>query len=114
MTQPPDRSLKIHIPPDAPVIYANFAIINHNPSEVIIDLAQVLPNLPQARVQARVILTPLNAKALHRALGENLAKYEARFGEITLPPGGQAGPGGLIWRVAPEPPPGPPEEPPQA
>ncbi len=103
MTQQP-QSIRVEIPPDTPIVYTNFAVINHNPSEVVIDLAQILPNAPQARVQARVILTPLNAKALYMALGENLAKYEARFGEIKLPPGTPPGPGGMIWRVGPEPP----------
>ncbi len=101
MTQKP-KTIQVEIPPDVPVVYANFALINHNPSEVVIDMAQILPNMPQARVQVRIIMTPLNAKALYMALGENLAKYEARFGEIRLPP---AGPGGMIWRVGPEAPP---------
>ncbi|NPA91635.1 MAG: DUF3467 domain-containing protein [Chloroflexi bacterium] len=100
MSQSP-KTIRVEIPADVPVIYANFAVINHSPSEIVIDLAQLLPNVPQARVQARVVLTPLNAKALYQALGENLAKYEARFGEIKQPPGPE-GPGGLIWRVAPE------------
>jgi len=100
MAQKP-KSIRVEIPPNVPVIYTNFAVINHNASEVVIDLAQILPNAPNARVQARVILTPLNAKALYMALGDNLAKYEAVFGEIKLPP---AGPGGMVWRVAPEPP----------
>jgi len=104
MDKQPGKPINVEIPAQAPVVYANFAIINHNPSEVVIDLAQILPNVPKARVQARVILTPMNAKALHRALGENLAKYESRFGEITMPPGAGSGPGGLIWRVASQPP----------
>jgi hypothetical protein len=27
----------------------------------------------------------MNAKLLHRALGENLAKFEAQFGEVKTP-----------------------------
>jgi hypothetical protein len=38
--------------------------------------------LPKAKVHARIILTPPNAKAFHRALGENLAKFEAQHGTI--------------------------------
>ncbi len=98
----PSKTIRVEIPPNVPVVYANFAVINHSSSEVVIDLAQLLPNVPHARVQARVIMTPVNAKALLQALQANLAKYEARFGEIQLPREGDPGPGGLVWRVAPE------------
>jgi hypothetical protein len=30
-------------------------------------------------------MTPMNAKLLHRALGTNLEKFEAQFGEIKTP-----------------------------
>jgi hypothetical protein len=36
-------------------------------------------------VYSRLIMTPINAKLLHRALGENLAKFEAQYGEIKTP-----------------------------
>ncbi len=62
---------------EAQGIYANFAIIAHSNSEVILDFARNLPGLAKAKVHARIILTAPNAKALHRALGENLAKFEA-------------------------------------
>lgn len=65
-------------------VYANLALITHSNSEVIIDFARALPGLPKAKVHARVILTPSNAKALHRALGENLSKFEAQHGPIPV------------------------------
>lgn len=65
-------------------IYANLALISHSNSEVIIDFARALPGLPKSKIHARIILTPHNAKALHRALGENLAKFEAAHGPIKL------------------------------
>jgi flagellar protein FlaG len=37
-----------------------------------------------------VYLSPPQAKALHRILGENLAQYEQAFGEIKLAPGAAA------------------------
>jgi hypothetical protein len=82
--QPP-RQIQIELPADLEAIYANFALITHSPSEVIVDFARVLPNVPKARVYARVIMTPMNAKLLHRALGENLAKFESKHGEIKTP-----------------------------
>jgi len=82
---PQQAHLNIELPMDLEAIYANFALISHSPSEVIVDFARVLPNIPKAKVYARIIMTPINAKLLHRALGENLAKFEQQFGEIRAP-----------------------------
>lgn len=79
------HSLNVELPANLEAVYSNFALISHMPSEVIMDLAQLLPNQPQVRVKTRIVMTPLNAKLLLRALQENLAKYEAAYGEITLP-----------------------------
>ena len=49
------------------------------------DLAHLLPGESKARVGARILMSPLSAKLLYRALGENLARYEAAFGEIQIP-----------------------------
>jgi hypothetical protein len=82
------RKVNIQVPPDLDATYANFAMITHSPSEIIIDFARVLPNAPQSKVHARIVTTPMHAKLLLRALTENLKKYEAQFGEIKLPSGG--------------------------
>jgi len=66
-------------------IYANFALITNSPSEIVIDLAQILPRTPHAFIKARVIMTPPNAKALCQALDGHLKKYEEKYGEIHLP-----------------------------
>ena len=80
------RKVKVELPADLEAVYSNFAILNHSPSEVIIDFARMLPNMPKVKVYARIIMTPTNAKALHKALEDNLAKYEKRFGEIKIAP----------------------------
>jgi hypothetical protein len=77
--------VKVELPASLAATYANLAVISHSPSEIIFDFAQLLPQQPKARVQARVLMTPLNAKLLYQALGENIAKYEAQFGEIQIP-----------------------------
>jgi Protein of unknown function (DUF3467) len=92
MSEPPSPPpsvgrVQLHLPAGLDPVYANFAVITHSPSEIVVDLAQILPQVPQARVRARVILTPLNAKLLHRALGEHLGRFEAQFGEIRVPDG---------------------------
>lgn len=62
--------------------YANLAMIGHGPNEFLIDFIFVAPGMPQAPVVSRVMMTPENAKQLLMALGDNIQKYEANFGEI--------------------------------
>jgi len=82
------KKVNVEVPPDLEPVYTNIALISHSPSEVLIDFACLLPNSPNARVKARIVNTPVHAKLLLRALQENLERYEARFGEIQLPSGG--------------------------
>ncbi len=63
--------------------YANLAVISHGPNDFFIDMVMLAPNMPKARVQSRIIMTPENAKQLLIALNENIQKYESTFGEIT-------------------------------
>ena len=63
--------------------YSNLAIINHSPSEFIVDFIQMMPGVPKAKVKSRIILTPQHAKRLMRALTDNISKYEDQFGEIS-------------------------------
>ena len=65
-------------------VYANLALISHSNSEVIVDFARALPGLPNAKVHARIILTPHKATAQHRPLGDHLAQDEAQPGPIPL------------------------------
>ena len=84
---PPQQQLTLELPADLDPTYANFAIITHSASELIIDYARVMPNTPKSKVVARIILTPLNAKLLLKALTDNLAKYESQYGPIIVPTG---------------------------
>lgn len=81
------RQIPLEIPGNLEPVYSNLALIAHSPAEIVIDFARILPGMPKARVAARVLLTPLCAKALHRALGDNIAKFEQQFGEIHVPEG---------------------------
>ena len=65
--------------------YANFAIITHSSSDFVIDFARVLPGVPKASVNSRVILAPEHAKRLLGALQENIMRYEHEFGLIQIP-----------------------------
>ncbi len=81
--KPPE--LQLELPAQLDATYSNFVVIQHAPAEFIIDFARVLPNVPTARVGARVIMSPLHAKLLLRALHENIEKYEVQFGPIYVP-----------------------------
>jgi hypothetical protein len=65
-------------------IYSNLALISHSPSEIILDFARVMPGSHKGKVYARIIMTPAHAKMLHRALSDNIKKFENQFGEIKI------------------------------
>ncbi len=80
------RRLRLEIPASLSAVYANGVIITQNVGEILLDFVQVLSHDQRARAQARVVMTPTSAKALLRALTQNLELYERKHGEIQLPP----------------------------
>ena len=67
--KPKQQELKIELTPEvANGHYANLAVISHGPNEFFLDFIAVAPNMPQAKVQSRIIMTPENAKTLLSAL----------------------------------------------
>jgi hypothetical protein len=85
MTTPQPPGPRIIVPEGMEPAYANLARISHSPADIVIDFAHILPGETTANIRARVVMTPLSAKLLLRALIENLGRYEAAFGEITVP-----------------------------
>ncbi len=65
-------------------IYSNLAVISHSSSEFVIDFIRIMPGMPKAKVQSRIILTPEHAKRLMLALEENIDKFESFNGPIVL------------------------------
>ncbi|MBW1298789.1 DUF3467 domain-containing protein [Aquimarina litoralis] len=63
-------------------VYSNLAIINHSVSEFVVDFVNIMPGRPKSKVKSRIILTPQHAKRLLKALGDNVARFEAAHGEI--------------------------------
>jgi hypothetical protein len=82
---PQPVQVNVELPAELEAVYANFALITHSPSEVIVDFARLLPGSPKARVHARIVMTPMNAKGLHKALGDNLEGFEKQYGAIKMP-----------------------------
>ena len=77
------NQINIELPEDiAEGIYSNLAIISHSNSEFVVDFIRMMPNVPQAKVKSRIILTPEHAKRLLSALVDNVRKFEQQFGPI--------------------------------
>lgn len=62
--------------------YSNLAIISHSNTEFVLDFIRIVPNVQKAKVKSRIILSPEHAKRLHKALADNIRKYEAQNGAI--------------------------------
>ncbi|MDR2496762.1 MAG: DUF3467 domain-containing protein [Tannerellaceae bacterium] len=73
----PLGELQIELPEDvAQGSYANLAVIAHSAYDFVIDFIRVLPGMPKATVQSRIILTPDNARRLMLALEDNIRKFD--------------------------------------
>ncbi len=88
--QPPAGTppINVEFPSSLATNYANFALIMHTPSEIILNFASIMPGMQSAPIHTRIVMTPLHAKMMLNALADNLQKYEAQFGEIKMPAGG--------------------------
>ena len=85
MTEEKNNQLQIELTPEvADGVYANLAIIAHSSSEFVFDFVSVMPGMSKANVKSRLIMTPEHAKRLLGALQDNIAKYEAHFGQIRI------------------------------
>jgi hypothetical protein len=64
--------------------YVNLTLVNHTETEFVLDFIFVPPMDPRAKVRARIISSPKHAKRFLMALGENVTKFEQRFGAIDI------------------------------
>jgi hypothetical protein len=89
MSDPPVRQSppgpNIELPADMEAVYTNLVRISHSPAELVFDFARQLPGQTVALVVSRLLMSPVAAKLFYRALTENLARYEAAYGEIPVP-----------------------------
>jgi hypothetical protein len=84
--QPEAPRVEIKLPEDmAGGAYANNMVVSHTREEFVLDFISVFA--PRTGVvTARVVVSPGHLKRVVRALAENLARYEARFGALTEAP----------------------------
>lgn len=64
--------------------YSNLVMITHSASEFVFDFIAVMPGVPKAKVQKRLVLTPEHAKRFAGALNDNIRRYEEMHGEIKM------------------------------
>ena len=62
--------------------YSNLVMIHHNPEEFTMHFIYLFTNGTHGKLASSVILSPGHAKRLWRALGENVARFEAQYGPI--------------------------------
>ena len=80
-----EKKAVIHIDPaEETGRYANAATIMHSPTVFIIDFMMLLPG-DRRKVVSRILTSPNHAKQFAMALMENVDRYEATYGEITVP-----------------------------
>ena len=80
-----EKKAVIHIDPAEEIgRYTNAATIMHSPTEFILDFMMLLPG-DRRKVISRILTSPTHAKQFAAALMDNVARYEATYGEITVP-----------------------------
>ena len=65
-------------------VYSNIVRIGHSPYEFMIDFGQFQPEGKRAFMDVRIITSPQHAKAILKALKDNIDIYEEKHGTINL------------------------------
>src|SRR5450755_3223912 len=89
--RPPQQQGQVQIKADEKELqgqYSNLVMIHHNLEEFTLNFIYIFPNGTQGKLMSSTIVSPGHAKRIWRALGENLARYEAQFGAIKEAPEG--------------------------
>jgi hypothetical protein len=100
--QPPAQPGQVQIKADEKElqgIYSNLVMIHHHAEEFTLNFVYVFPNATQGKLLSSVIVSPAHAKRIWRALGENIARFEAQYGVIKEGPEGSTPNAGNIGFV---------------
>ena len=77
----PEQEIKVKAKDeDVKGVYSNLMQILHTKEEFVLDFFLVYP--PEGILSSRIIMSPGHVKRMAKALSENLAKYEEKFGKI--------------------------------
>lgn len=64
--------------------YSNIVRIGHSPYEFMLDFGQFQPEGKKAFMDVRIVTSPQHAKAILKALKDNIDIYEERYGKINV------------------------------
>jgi len=77
----PEQEIKVKAKDeDVKGVYSNLMQILHTKEEFVLDFFLISP--PEGILSSRIIMSPGHVKRMAKALSENLAKYEEKFGKI--------------------------------
>lgn len=62
--------------------YSNLVVIHHNAEEFTLNFIYLFPTVPQGKLVGSMIVSPVHAKRLMRALQENMSRFEAQYGAL--------------------------------
>ena len=80
------KTITIDISPDIEKgTYSNQLIVGHSQKEFILDFGVLLPPGQKIKIVSRIVVNPVDAKALLMALNENITRYEKIYGTIQIP-----------------------------
>ena len=82
MTEPEEDKQKDEKHKRIRTIYSNVVRIGHSPYEFMLDFGQFQPEGKRAFMDVRIITSPPHAKAILKALKDNIAGYEEKYGKI--------------------------------
>jgi len=82
MTEPEENKQKDEKYQRIRTVYSNVVRIGHSPYEFMLDFGQFQPEGKRAFMDVRIITSPPHAKAILKALKENIAGYEEKYGTI--------------------------------
>lgn len=82
---PQQKIPNIELPDDLESKYVNFVRISHTASEFVLDFSLLLPGGKNPSVDSRLVMSPTAVKLFLHAVSENISRYEAKFGDITIP-----------------------------
>ena len=75
------KEIKVSCPPHLQSgTYSNNMVVMHTKEEFVMDFLMIVP--PVGTVTSRVIISPGHMKRMIKALQDNIARYESKFGVI--------------------------------
>ncbi len=82
MTEPEKNEQKENKQKRIRTVYSNIVRIGHSPYEFMLDFGQFQPEGKRAFMDVRIIVSPQHARAILKALKENIAGFEEKHGKI--------------------------------